>query len=239
MDDFAGREQDPASLHKYLYANAEPVYRTDPSGHESLIGLGTAINIVGVGATTIHAGFKIAEGDFRGAAYEVARDAVFWGLGAGVGKLIAPLTRSAFSLFSRAFVVPLQYGAARSGAILTRNMEAVMAKAGMRKPPGWQAHHIVSEAHPEGKAAMAILRKFKIDVNSPLNGVFLPGCGATGRTSVVGLAVHCGKHVQAYEQFVLDALEGAANETAVVNALARIRQELMTGELFLNARGNL
>ena len=33
MDDFAGDQTDPASLHKYIYAHAEPVNGIDPSGH--------------------------------------------------------------------------------------------------------------------------------------------------------------------------------------------------------------
>lgn len=173
------------------------------------------------------------------AAYEVARDGVFWALGAGVGKLVAPLSKAAIGLFSRSFMVPLELGAARSGAVLTRNMEAVMAKVGMLKPPGWQAHHIVGEAYSEGKAAMDILRRFNIDVNSPLNGVFLPGCGAAGSGGIVGLAIHCGKHVRAYEEYVLSSLRGASSESEVANVLSRIRQELLDGELILNVRGNL
>ncbi len=114
-----------------------------------------------------------------------------------------------------------------------------MAKVGTIKPPGWQAHHIVGEAYPQGKAAMDILRKFRIDVNSPLNGVFLPGCGAKGSTGLAGLAVHCGKHVREYEEYVLRELSEETTETGVVNALSRIRQELVSGEMFLNARGNL
>ena len=86
---------------------------------------------------------------------------------------------------------------------------------------------------------MDILRRFKVDVNSPLNGVFLPGCGATGNTGIVGLAVHCGKHVQAYEQYVLRELRAASSDTEVINVLSRIREELLEGELFLNTRGNL
>jgi RHS repeat-associated protein len=243
MDGFAGYSMDPGSLHKYLYTHADPVNYFDPSGHESLISISTAVNIIAVGSMAIHAGFRIAEGDYQGAAYEVARDGVFWALGAGVGKLIAPFGKAVISLFSRQFMVPLEVGLARSGTVLTRNMEAVMARAGFPKPAGWQAHHIVGEAYPAGQEAMRILRNLKIDVNSPLNGVFLPGCGAKGSTGIAGLAVHCGKHVEEYEKYVLEQLESvgglSASESAVVNVLSRIRHELMHEELFLNVRGNL
>jgi len=36
-DTFAGRFDDPQSLHKYLYANANPVNKTDPSGFFSIV----------------------------------------------------------------------------------------------------------------------------------------------------------------------------------------------------------
>ena len=36
MDDFEGNPDDPLSLHKYLYAGANPANQRDPSGHESI-----------------------------------------------------------------------------------------------------------------------------------------------------------------------------------------------------------
>ena len=45
MDSYAGNIYDPASLHRYLYANANPVKYTDPSGHKSLLRVMTAVCI--------------------------------------------------------------------------------------------------------------------------------------------------------------------------------------------------
>lgn len=37
MDTYEGSQQDPLSLHKYLFCHADPVNRIDPSGHLSII----------------------------------------------------------------------------------------------------------------------------------------------------------------------------------------------------------
>lgn len=36
MDEYEGRNGDPLSLHKYLYAHADPVDNCDPTGHFTL-----------------------------------------------------------------------------------------------------------------------------------------------------------------------------------------------------------
>ncbi|HKV81574.1 MAG TPA: RHS repeat-associated core domain-containing protein [Candidatus Sulfotelmatobacter sp.] len=45
MDTFEGRTHDPLSLHKYLYADANPVDRTDQNGHEGLAELSLSVAI--------------------------------------------------------------------------------------------------------------------------------------------------------------------------------------------------
>jgi hypothetical protein len=47
MDSFLGWEEDPTTLHKYLYANVDPVNTTDPSGHFGVASLGSTLNILG------------------------------------------------------------------------------------------------------------------------------------------------------------------------------------------------
>ncbi len=45
QDTWMGNSSDPVTLHKYLYANADPVRYTDPTGNFSLGSIGTAGNI--------------------------------------------------------------------------------------------------------------------------------------------------------------------------------------------------
>jgi hypothetical protein len=61
-----GNNYDPTTLHKYLYANADPGNMVDPSGNFSLSSLGTAINVMGTLSTiasTTYDVFQIATGE--------------------------------------------------------------------------------------------------------------------------------------------------------------------------------
>jgi RHS repeat-associated protein len=46
MDPFEGREYDPASLHKYLYAHSDPLNGVDPTGRSFLQNLGAAMTFM-------------------------------------------------------------------------------------------------------------------------------------------------------------------------------------------------
>jgi RHS repeat-associated protein len=50
MDVWEGVIQDPRTLHKYLYVNANPVFYEDPSGHMTLTEMKVAIAIIAIGA---------------------------------------------------------------------------------------------------------------------------------------------------------------------------------------------
>ncbi len=48
IDDFSGNKLDPQSLHKYLYAHANPINRIDPTGKFSLVGIVVTIVIAAI-----------------------------------------------------------------------------------------------------------------------------------------------------------------------------------------------
>ena len=48
MDAYSGSIDDPTSLHKYLYAHANPVSNSDPSGYSTLADMNTSMGIQGV-----------------------------------------------------------------------------------------------------------------------------------------------------------------------------------------------
>ncbi len=79
MDSFAGNIHDPVSLHKYLYANANPINMIDPTGTQSLSEVMIAIDIAFT-LYSIYSGFNnVMNGDYGAAALDFVSVA-FWGL---------------------------------------------------------------------------------------------------------------------------------------------------------------
>jgi hypothetical protein len=201
---------------------------TDPSGYMTLGSVGTSLNIASNLYTAGSITFNILTGNYAGAGKEIVEEIVFSKL--SYLRPVAKLSDEAAALFGRLWsrTVKLKLGYARSSTVLRHNMEEILGAA----PAGHQAHHIVGEAYTEGRQAMAILSGHRIDVNSVMNGVFLPGCGKAGLGTI-----HCGKHVRAYEQEVLARLQAVAHDkTAVINELNSIRMDLLAGTLRLNSR---
>ncbi len=81
VDPLAGSPQDPVTLHRYLYANDDPVQFSDPSGQESLFSLGVAQIVNNI----VEQGLKVLI-RFKGAAVsQVTQAAVNGGAIASVG----------------------------------------------------------------------------------------------------------------------------------------------------------
>ncbi len=75
MDTWAGNNYDPITLHKYLYAGADPGNMIDPSGNAfTMSGVMSAINVVGTLtniATTTYDVFQFATGEGDMSAFEL------------------------------------------------------------------------------------------------------------------------------------------------------------------------
>jgi len=89
MDSFAGNEADPASLHKYLYANSDPINRMDPGGQFSLAHTVISSSIIG---TISGFGLGLLTGGLKGAVNGAVQGAILGALvpltGAGVGAAL-------------------------------------------------------------------------------------------------------------------------------------------------------
>jgi RHS repeat-associated protein len=98
-DTFEGYPNRPNSLHKYTYAEGDPINRIDPSGHESLVGLSIATSI----GTSLHSlydeavsstGFALMD-SVKGVQAGLSADAIYQdylvgvSLGLGVGVAIS------------------------------------------------------------------------------------------------------------------------------------------------------
>src|SRR5690606_21899436 len=57
MDTYQGNNFDPVTLHKYLYANIDPVNNIDPSGNISLGSVMASVRIVGIQVSSAVARF--------------------------------------------------------------------------------------------------------------------------------------------------------------------------------------
>ena len=133
----------------------------------------------------------------------------------------APAPQAVKDLYTRADKanVNLRLGREHNAQVLSNNLEV----AGVPKPSGTQAHHIVGQSSRYGRRTQETLKRFGIDLNSPNNGVFLPGCGAS---NAVGM-IHCGRHTEAYEQAVWERLEGVSSRQEAVKILQGIRNDLL------------
>ncbi|WP_202115507.1 AHH domain-containing protein [Gilliamella sp. Pas-s25] len=81
-----------------------------------------------------------------------------------------------------------------------------LEKAGVKRPENTAAHHIVPEGAKRAEPAQEILKKYEIDINSAVNGVFLP---THKNTSNLPGIMHNGRHHNDYIDAVNDRLRMA------------------------------
>jgi hypothetical protein len=110
----------------------------------------------------------------------------------------------------------------------TRKLARNMEKAGIVRPAGTAAHHIVPaglEKFHSAVEARAILKRFHIDVHNAANGVYLP----SKFDDALRAAYHRGVRTQLYFDEILRRLKFAQTAEDALLVLNQIRRELLLG----------
>ncbi len=111
----------------------------------------------------------------------------------------------------------------------SKRLAASMEAAGVKRPPGTDAHHIVAANAELAKDARLVLRRFGVDIDDAANGVFLPS-----NANIVSPApgsLHSTVHTNSYYNYVNRALMSARSRADVMAILDRLRQMLLAGTL--------
>ncbi|MBI3837463.1 MAG: AHH domain-containing protein [Planctomycetia bacterium] len=104
-----------------------------------------------------------------------------------------------------------------------------MVKAGIDRPAGTAAHHIVPAGLKKFQSAVDarnILTRFGISVENAANGVYLP----SQFEDAVRAAYHGTLHSQRYFDEVAKRLKVAKSREEVLLVLNQIRKELLAGK---------
>jgi hypothetical protein len=124
----------------------------------------------------------------------------------------------------------LKLGYVKDGGKLKDNMLAVMPSNARKvienSKNSFQAHHIIGNSTPK---ANEILNKFGIDINDPMNGIFLPADGESGLKGVV----HVGGHTNKYYDYIESMFENCQSKDDCYAILDKIKNEIYNGKIAL------
>lgn len=126
----------------------------------------------------------------------------------------------------------LHLGEEASGTILEKNMLSSMndeVRKIVNAFGGKAAHHVVEGTDPLAKKSREILKQFEIDINHPVNGIFLP----TDKNSIFKGTLHKTSHSKAYSEYVFNQLKDCKNKDEAITVLNKIKYDLYEGKITL------
>lgn len=123
----------------------------------------------------------------------------------------------------------LDLGKPKSADVLRNNMLTVMGEDGRSIEKSFsRAHHIVGDSDYTDVAKKQ-LEKYGIDINDPMNGIFLPN----DENSPLKGTIHEGRHFKDYCNEVNQRLAGCTSRQDCLEVLDSIKKDLYNGELAL------
>ena len=191
MDTYQGSTADPISLHKYLYANSNPVTYTDPSGYTSItmndVMGGIAINSILDGiivASCLDLGLKLISDlktatTVKMAEFEVSVNQILMLIHTGfIGTVATICKEQVVMMYETSFSVIKDY--------VTQRIKS----KGDKYPGQYELHHIVARLHWRAASSRAILNLLDIGIDEECNTVLLKK------------AVHKFLHTKIYFSFI-------------------------------------
>lgn len=122
----------------------------------------------------------------------------------------------------------------KDAKVLRENMLKVMGEdakyAKNTLKNGNQAHHIIGNSTP---LASSKLKQFGIDINDPMNGIFLPSSDRSGLRGVV----HRGRHTQEYYEYIEQMFSQCKSKKDCYEVLDKIKSDLYKGKIKLYNEG--
>ncbi len=126
----------------------------------------------------------------------------------------------------------LSLGLPSDAKILKRNMLASMDPYVLKINNafgGAEAHHIIEGNDPSAKLARDILKKFDLDINHPINGIFLP----QDKNSIYKGTLHKTSHTKEYSEYVYQKIKNSKSKMELIKSLTEIKYELYNGKIKL------
>ncbi len=214
----------PQSYNRYSYVLNNPLRYTDPSGHE---GWEQTLNDLAdsmMAASPVAGGVEKTTVTIVEDAPKVAR--VFEESAVAVVKGVAASSKEAVKAPEAiGGAIKGTYDAYKAGERATkvvvsssRSLGRALEAAGVLRPAGSAAHHIVAGAAPGAQAARETLARLGIGINDAANGVFLPA------------AQHAALHTTEYYTAVNKALAQVKTKDEAIKVLNSIAQQLRAGQ---------
>jgi len=238
MDTYAGILSDPMSLHKYLFANSNPVMYSDPSGHETtLLECVEVCAIIGMLAGESLYLINCFVNDEKVTSGGVLLSAVIGGIVAiAIFFIVYAIVKLILIIISYFYVRPDQASSfsdnvkeVTENAIEKANsfiLRKNMVSAGIEVPDYRNAaHHIVAGAAQKAQEARDVLSSFGIRINDSINGVFLPIV-----RDVSNAAYHPEIHTKIYYETVNQLLNDCNTKEDVISVLKYIADALSKNE---------
>ena len=122
----------------------------------------------------------------------------------------------------------------KDAKVLRENMLKVMGNDGKyaknTHKNGNQAHHVVGNETPiAGKK----LEQYGIDINDPMNGIFLPSSDGSGLRGVI----HRGSHKQEYYEYIEQMFSQCKSKKDCYEVLDKVKSDLYKGKIKLYKEG--